>query len=70
MNAANVILIHSPRARERAAMFRDGAKVPIPASELVELIVDKHRGGPTGTVRVTFHPSRTLFVDYEGEGAP
>jgi hypothetical protein len=30
--------------------------------ELVELIVDKHRGDPTGTARVTFHPSRTLFV--------
>jgi replicative DNA helicase len=31
MNADNVILIHNPWARERAAMFRDGAKVPIPA---------------------------------------
>ena len=70
MNADNVMLIHNPFARERAAMFRDGKSVPTPASELVELIVDKHRGGPTGTVRVTFHPSRTLFVDYEGEEAP
>jgi replicative DNA helicase len=67
MNADNVILIYNPAARERAAAYRDGGKVKPPGAEVVELIVDKHRGGPTGTMRAVFHPSRTLFTDYEGE---
>jgi replicative DNA helicase len=62
MNADNVILIHNQAARERAKRIHRGEAVVTSAEpEHVELIVDKHRGGPTGTVNVSFHPHLTKF---------
>ena len=33
--------------------------------ELADLIVDKNRGGPTGTAAALFFPTYTLFADAE-----
>jgi len=68
MNADNVVLIHNANARQRAQQHWSGerARVNGQQSETVELIVDKHRGGPTGTVKALFYPALTLFTDHDG----
>ena len=35
---------------------------------MAEIIVSKHRNGPTGTARVAFMPQYTLFADMAHEG--
>lgn len=65
-NADNVVLIYNELARERARQERrasDGARPAKP--EPVELIVDKHRGGPTGTIKAVWFPALTLFGDVQ-----
>lgn len=68
MNADNVVLIHNANARQRAQQYWSGerARVNGQQSETVEFIVDKHRGGPTGTVKALFYPALTLFTDHDG----
>lgn len=67
MNADNCLLIHNPFARARALARRDSkAGNAAPESEVVELILDKQRGGRTGTVRALFQPSFTAFAGYDG----
>ena len=63
MNADNVLLIHNPAARDRALTYHNGGTPAASAGDVVDLIVDKHRGGPTGTVQAQFIPSLTLFSD-------
>jgi replicative DNA helicase len=63
MNADNVVLIHNPIARERARAVRSWQGFQSVPAEDVELIVDKHRGGPTGTIEARFFPALTLFGD-------
>jgi replicative DNA helicase len=63
-DADKVILIHNQAANERAAARRRGEDVfKLIDGEPVDLIVDKNRGGPTGTVGAVFFPSYTLFAD-------
>ena len=61
-NADKVILIHNPAANARAEAIRQGehSHGPLPAEE-VDLIVAKNRGSRTGTTKVLFFPSYTLF---------
>lgn len=66
MHSDNVILIFNPHARERALAYRERGSMATPGAEVCELILDKHRGGRTGTTRVVFHPSCTLFADHDG----
>jgi len=67
MNADNCILIHNPFARARALARRDGGHADkAPEAEVVELIVDKQRGGRTGTVRALFEPAFTSFRSFDG----
>lgn len=66
-NADNVVLIYNPAARERARQIHSG-QTPARSrtGEDVELIVDKHRGGPTGTVKAVFFPALTRFDNAGG----
>lgn len=67
MNADNCILIHNPFARARALARRDGDDAQkAPEAEVAELILDKQRGGRTGSVRVLFEPAFTSFRRYDG----
>lgn len=67
MNADNCVLIHNPFARARALAWRDGDDAQkAPDAEVVELILDKQRGGRTGSVRVLFEPAFTSFRRYDG----
>lgn len=66
MNADIIVLIHNPFARERVkAIHESGGSPPPRTAESVELIVDKLKGGRTGTVRAAFWPHLTLFADAE-----
>ncbi len=64
--ADKVILIHNPKAVERAEKYRMGADAntdgDLPA-EAVDLIVAKNRGGRTGTAQCKFLPSYTRFEE-------
>jgi replicative DNA helicase len=64
MNSDIVILIHNPLSRERARQaLRASEPVRSAKPEEVELIVDKYRGGRTGTAKAIWFPSVTLFGD-------
>jgi replicative DNA helicase len=63
-DADKVILIHNEHANERADAYRHAEEQPKALeAEEVDLIVDKNRGGRTGTARAMFWPSFTLFGD-------
>lgn len=63
-NADNCILIHNPEARERSKARRSGEKARFSTDpESCELIIDKQRGGTTGTVDCHFYPHLTRFAD-------
>ena len=65
-DADKVILINNDSALERRTQERDDeaehAELP---SEVVQLIVDKNRGGREGMVHVIFRPSHSSFGDME-----
>lgn len=63
-NADKCVLIHNPMAKERSRAIRNGERVDrVTDPESVELIVDKHRGGSTGTVNMLFIPHLTRFEE-------
>ena len=65
-DADKVILIHNTHADERRQTRRVGAQVAdMLDHEIVDLIVDKNRGGAEGKVAVRFYPSLTSFSDCE-----
>lgn len=69
MHADKIILIHNPHAVARAQAKRSGSDFDkAPEAEEVDLIVDKNRGGRTGTVQATFFPHYTLFDNASGSG--
>lgn len=57
----NMVLIYNPEARQRARQKSHDA--PRNEGEPCELIVDKFRGGRTGTVDAMFWPHLTMFGD-------
>lgn len=65
-DADKVILINNDSALERRTQERDdeAEHVELP-SEVVQLIVDKNRGGREGMVHVIFRPSHSSFGDME-----
>jgi replicative DNA helicase len=65
-DADKVILINNDSAIERRTQERDdeAEHVELP-SEVVQLIVDKNRGGREGMVHVIFRPSHSSFGDME-----
>ena len=66
MNADNIVLVYNPQSRERAAKRHSAhGERPSTEPEEVELILGKHRGGPTGTVKSTWYPAITLFGNAE-----
>jgi replicative DNA helicase len=78
-DADKVLLLWNPAALERTAAIANGERVRTDAEtfDVAEIIVDKHRGGRTGTVRVRYWPAYTTFaqcepedVDIELPGAP
>lgn len=63
-NADNCLLIHNPEARERSKARRSGERGRASTeAENCELIIDKQRGGTTGTVDCQFFPHFTRFAD-------
>lgn len=62
-NADNCVLIYNENVRERARAKIEGRTIRAAGQEECELIVDKHRGGRTGTVPAVFWPELTLFGD-------
>jgi replicative DNA helicase len=62
-NADNCVLIYNEHVRQRARAKANGENVRASLEESCELIVDKHRGGRTGTADAKFLPALTLFVD-------
>ncbi len=65
-DADKVVLIYNPFYADRAAAFRNGETKTL-REELVEMIVDKNRGGTPGTVVAEFWPSYTLFLPFNGD---
>jgi len=65
-DADKVVLIHNPNAVVRAEAYANGdAVAPDPdQADEVDLIVGKHRGGPTGTIRALYWPTYTTFGAY------
>lgn len=65
-DADKVILIHNPAAVERAEAYANGdaQRVDPDQADEVDLIVGKHRGGPTGTIRALYWPTYTTFGAY------
>lgn len=67
-DADKVVLIHNESALERRSQDRseeaDNAELP---NEVVQLIVDKNRGGREGLVHCLFQPSRSSFADMSYE---
>lgn len=61
-----VVLIYNPNYTERAAAYRNGEEMKPLDAEHVDFIVDKNRGGRTGTVAATYYPSFTLFTPFSG----
>ena len=48
-------------------LYRDNYYNSIPTSEsTAEVIIAKHRNGPTGTISLDFNPQLTKFTDFEG----
>jgi replicative DNA helicase len=68
-DADKVILIYNPQAVERSAVQADHKKPPTPSpdGEVVDLIVDKNRGGSLGTARALFFPQFTRFDNLSQE---
>lgn len=65
-DADKVILINNDSALERRTQERDDeAEHEELPSEVVQLIVDKNRGGREGMVHVIFRPSHSSFGDME-----
>lgn len=65
-DADKVILINNDSALERRTQERDDdAEHQELPSEVVQLIVDKNRGGREGMVHVIFRPSHSSFGDME-----
>jgi replicative DNA helicase len=51
----------------RADMYRNIIEVEENADEnAAELILAKHRNGPTGTIKLAFHKQYTRFDNYSG----
>lgn len=69
-NADCVILIHNQAARERSKAVHRAGEPPPTDPEEVQLIVDKLRGGRTGTVKAVFWPQLTVFADAPSETKP
>ncbi len=67
-DADKVVLLHNPSAvaRRQTRRTRDEVDGDL-AGELVDLIIDKNRGGREGRVSVLFFPSLTLFADASPE---
>lgn len=65
-DADKVMLIWNPSHAARAAQYRNGESSAAPFMEHVEIIVDKNRGGSTGTIAATFYPSLTKFTAFKG----
>ena len=68
-DANKVILLWNTAAMVRTEAIANGARVWLDPDDfdLAEVIVDKHRGGRTGTVRVRFYPAYALFCDADEE---
>ncbi len=64
MNADVMLLIHNPEMQKRSAAILSGDSVNTPSeAETCELILEKCRGGRTGTIQAVFWPALTLFAD-------
>ena len=65
-DANKVVLVYNPYYVDRIATYRNGEPWrPLPR-EHVDFLIEKNRGGRTGTVAATYHPSFTLFCSFEG----
>jgi replicative DNA helicase len=63
MDADKLILLHNPSAIARRGERRMGAVVDREvAPEVVDLILDKNRGGAEGRIAVMFHPALSTFA--------
>ncbi|MEM4247379.1 MAG: DnaB-like helicase C-terminal domain-containing protein, partial [Candidatus Woesearchaeota archaeon] len=47
------------------AYIKDETKIPEDVKNIAEIIVEKHRNGPTGTVKLFFNSKLTLFDNLE-----
>ena len=63
-DADKLLLLHNPSAIARRGERRMGAAADREvAPEVVDIIVDKNRGGVEGRVAVVFHPALSTFAD-------